>query len=164
VNRAKYLSGSKTFFWNLNSATLPVTSRPPGNLLLDPVRIQIERRLQLPSMQDASCAIDEWALFGLGSVWVYLIKTILKHAKHRLAPKSSGRPTRSLQRYLDRMNGCSSGSAQREGGKESFSCFMTMCYDRLRSGRRPAPSRPSKGSIQGGTYRPPVRSESSMTK
>ena len=76
--------------------------KAPGNLLLGPVRIQIERRLQLPSMQDASCAIDEGALLGLGSVWVYLIKTILKHAKHRLA---------------------------REGGKESFSCFMTICYD-----------------------------------
>jgi hypothetical protein len=81
VNRAKYLSGSKPFFWNLNSATLPVTSRPPGNSLLGPVRIQIERRLQLPSMQDASCAIDEWALLGVGSVWVYLIKTILKTRK-----------------------------------------------------------------------------------
>jgi hypothetical protein len=71
VNRANYLSGSKPFFWNLNSATLPVTSKaPPGNSLLGPVRIQIERRLQLPSMQDASCAIDEWALRGVGSVWV----------------------------------------------------------------------------------------------
>src|ERR1700722_10695325 len=120
--------------------TPPVTSRPPGNLLLGPVKIQIERRLQLSSMQDASCAIDEGALLGLGSVWVYLIKTILKQAKHRLA---------------------------REGGKESFSCFMTMCYDTAAGedqAGRPAPSRPSKGSIQGGTYRPPVRSDDSTTK
>jgi len=87
VNRAKYLSGSKTFFWNLNSATLPVMSRPPGNSLRGPVRIQIERRLQLPSMQDGSCAIDEWALLGVGSVWVYLIKTILKTRKASTRPK-----------------------------------------------------------------------------
>jgi hypothetical protein len=86
VNRANYLSGSKPFFWNLNSATLPVTSTP-GNSLLGPVRIQIERRLQLPSMQDGSCAIDEWALLGVGSVWVYLIKTILKTRKASTRPR-----------------------------------------------------------------------------
>jgi hypothetical protein len=60
---------------------------PPGNSLLGPVRIQIERRLQLPSMQDGSCAIDEWALLGVGSVWVYLIKTILKTRKASTRPK-----------------------------------------------------------------------------
>jgi hypothetical protein len=81
VNRAKYLSGSKPFFWNLNSYPASHVKAPPGNSLLGPVRIQIERRLQLPSMQYASCAIEAWALLGVGSVWVYLIKTILKTRK-----------------------------------------------------------------------------------
>ena len=43
--------------------------------------------------------------------------------------KSSGRPTRSLQRYLDRIEWMLQREREREGGKESFSCFMTICYD-----------------------------------